>query len=88
MNKEPNRVPLSPCVSCGHPNDSSTPLRKDHTPSSGDISICLYCGHIAAFAEDLTLRALTSAEICEVAGSPEILFAQKVRGEYERRYKK
>lgn len=33
-----------------------------------------------AFAEDLTLRDLTDAEMHEVAGDPRILAVQKARG--------
>jgi hypothetical protein len=48
-------------------------------PLSGDLTICFYCGHLMAFADDLTLRALTDTEIIEAAGDPDLIRFQKVR---------
>jgi hypothetical protein len=78
------RMPVSICISCGKPNDSFTAVsdRYSKRPKSGDISICLYCGHVAIYSDDLTLRELTSDEIREIAGHPLLLRAQKVSAKY------
>lgn len=83
MTDRTTRTPISKCPSCGTPNDAATLAGKGDEatrPDPGDVSVCLYCGHLMAFAEDLTLRDLTDAEMHEVAGDPRILAVQKARG--------
>jgi hypothetical protein len=74
------RLPAVACLACGKIMDAATTLTGDHGPRSGDISLCLYCGHLAAFDAELRLRPLTDAEIVEIAGAPVIIEAQKARG--------
>ncbi len=51
------------CTSCGYVSDAVTsPFSGGHEPSPGDLSICIACGHLTAFAADLTLRELTEVE--------------------------
>lgn len=76
---------INQCVSCGYVTDSATePYAPGLSPSSGDISICLRCGHIAAFDDDLSLRELTAEEAHEVAGDKDILAIQAARGKVMR----
>jgi hypothetical protein len=56
------RTPTAPCANCGKPNDAASNPEEDITPKEGDISVCLYCNHVAIFRTDLTLRRPTSAE--------------------------
>jgi hypothetical protein len=75
------RVPLSSCIGCGRRVDASTPI--DHAsakPDPGDITVCFYCGHIMAYAEDLSLRNLTDAEMHAVAGNEAVLAIMRARG--------
>ena len=51
----------------------------EHKPQSGDVTICLYCGHIMAFGKALELRSLTDEEMLEVAGDRRIVLLQKLR---------
>ena len=48
-------------------------------PKAGDLSLCLYCGHLAVFGSDFLLRELNDAEIKEVAGDRRLLAAQQAR---------
>lgn len=63
-----------------------TPLREftaigtDASPAPGDITICLCCGHLMAFADDLSPRALTDAEMVAIAGDRRVLAVQHARG--------
>ena len=70
---------LNLCPSCGNKNDAVTAAFGDATPHPGDLSICLYCGHLMVFADDLSLRALTDEEMHEVAGMREMLAVQRAR---------
>jgi hypothetical protein len=56
-----------------------SPGRPELKPSPGDFTICLYCGHLCTFTEELGLRDPTDAEILEIAGAVELIGAQKFR---------
>lgn len=51
----------------------------DERPTPGDITVCIYCGHIMAFADDLSFRELTGEEIHDIAGDERILDIQRAR---------
>jgi hypothetical protein len=79
----PHRLPEQHCSSCGSKLNAATFVGPDDSrPDPGDLSICLYCGYLSAYADDLTLRPLTSAEMHAVAGSPSMLAGQRLRAEY------
>lgn len=67
------------CPSCGSKLNGATDPVGDATPSSGDITVCLYCGHILVFTDDLRLRNPTDEEIHEIAGDVRILAIQRAR---------
>lgn len=74
------RTPEVNCLGCGQKVDAATSTEEGEVrPDPGDVTICLRCGHLMAFAEDLTLRELTDAEMHEVAGDERILRAQHAR---------
>jgi hypothetical protein len=71
-----HNMPVVVCTSCGKSMDAASNADEAPTPPHpGDISICLYCGHLMVFDSDLCLRALTDAEIVEVAGDPRLVRA-------------
>lgn len=72
-------VPESICLDCGKRLDCATRLRGADAPVPGDVTICLNCGHIMVFADDMTLRNPTDAEIVAIAGNREVVAVQKVR---------
>lgn len=68
------------CLSCGRFNDRVSSVGdEDRAPGPGDITICITCGHIMAFAEDMGLRELNNEEIIEIAGDPLIVRLQEAR---------
>jgi len=74
-----HRTPPSPCLHCGALNDAAFSVGNDAEPSPGAITMCLECGHVMAFADDMSLRALTGDEIKKVAGDKRLLAAQWAR---------
>ena len=61
------RFPEMGCLRCGALMDAASHLTDDDaTPEPGDVTICLYCGMLMAFSEDLTFRELTEEEITKV----------------------
>lgn len=55
------QVPQHPCLKCGKPLSAATSFEKAE-PRPGDISICVECGNVAAYAEGLSLRPLNWGE--------------------------
>lgn len=51
----------SPCLKCGKLLDAAN-NRDGATPTPGALSLCVYCGNIAAFGDDLKLRAIPPEE--------------------------
>jgi hypothetical protein len=49
------------CLSCRCPIEY-TPSPTDAEPAPGDHAVCLNCGHLMAFADDMSFRELTSDE--------------------------
>ena len=73
-------LPKSICAGCGAENDCGTSLGAEWI-KPGDISVCLYCGHLAAMGWDQRLRPLTDDEMHKVAGDKRLLVVQKARFE-------
>jgi DNA-directed RNA polymerase subunit RPC12/RpoP len=69
------------CIDCGKLVDGACGLDTDNLPDVGDFTVCIYCGSIMVFAEDLTLRRPTAAEMVEIVGDKRILAIQRVRGD-------
>lgn len=72
------RLPEQTCPSCGKRLDAATALERGGV-RPGDVSICIYCGHLSILGEDNRLRPPTDAEMIEIAGDPRILRAQAAR---------
>lgn len=51
-----NRIPLTPCPSCGKLNDAATHPTQTRMPAPGDFSVCGYCGELLIFNEGLSMR--------------------------------
>lgn len=81
------RTPDCKCLDCGMLISAASTCEDERVPSPGDISICIHCGHIMIFNEDLTVRALTDAEVIEVAGNQEIILYQKALDEAKKKRK-
>ena len=54
------------CPVCHYEMDRTTALTgDDHTPSPGDITLCLKCGEIMRFDENLIMEAATLADLLD-----------------------
>jgi DNA-directed RNA polymerase subunit N (RpoN/RPB10) len=69
------------CLNCGKVLDRATPMSDTDGPSPGAITVCLTCGHIMAFADNLAFRELTDEEVKEIAGNRTIIAINKWRDE-------
>lgn len=76
------------CLNCNEELGGSTESRlRNIIPRPGSLSVCLYCGHLAIYADDMNLRELTGNEIVEVAGNEEVLRAQNITRQFRERFK-
>lgn len=50
------------CSICHHQLDGATQINGINKPKPGDVSLCIECGNIAIFGNDLELRQPTSEE--------------------------
>lgn len=69
-------VKQSACVNCGKTLDAACEVSedgKDHGPSPGAITICVYCGHFMAFDDDMSVRELTDEEMLEIGGDRRVI---------------
>ena len=57
------RTPKTKCLRCKHELDATSHPRDDSDPGPGDATICLYCGYLMAFTDDMTFRELTEEEL-------------------------
>jgi hypothetical protein len=75
------------CLCCGTLIDAAM-LGRDPAeptmPKPGDVTICVYCGHIMAFGNDYRVRPLTDVEMYAVAGDRNIIMAQRAIAEVKR----
>ena len=59
-------MPPSKCLNCGKLLDAATCVQGKHAPDAGSLSICIDCGAVTIFGDDLRLRPLTEAEAKDV----------------------
>jgi len=82
------RLRPSRCLDCGALTDAAmhaNAAKGRRIPKPNDVTICIECGHLMAFADDLTLRPLTDAEMIAVAGDRDIVMAQRLIAETKRK---
>jgi hypothetical protein len=83
------RTKVNACLNCGHKIDAAAPtpdFPDASTPRPGDVAICLDCVHIHIYADDLTLRNPTEAELVDIAGDPDIVRAVERLGMFNRQH--
>ena len=69
-------MPETRCLNCDEVIDVATEIAssdKDHKPVPGAMSLCLKCGYLAAFTEDMTLRELSPMERYFVSMDPRVI---------------
>lgn len=80
------RVPESACLEC--PLDCAREVSENggaQQSGSGDFTICITCGHLMVWDDNMEPRQLTDAEIKQVAGDKRIRAVQHARGKMKER---
>lgn len=76
---EKHRMPDAHCNNCGALLSGASGYNTNEMPTPGMWALCIYCGNLAVYADDMTLRELSDAELLEAAGDPDIIKMQRVR---------
>jgi hypothetical protein len=80
---EPERVPESPCPSCGKVTTgrAQTGELAEGTPIGGDVSVCFYCTAVAIYTPELLLRKPSIFEEKALLNDPSVRESiAKIRG--------
>lgn len=83
-----HNMAASKCLDCGRELDTATSFDSKQQPKPGDISICLHCGNVMVFADDLSLRELTEQDAHDIAGDPNLLKLQEARAKAMKQQKR
>ena len=68
------------CNFCGKPQDKHTAAHSEPVePRPGDISICLHCGTICLFNEELDLEPLNQMDLDTLMSEDPEIFAFAIR---------
>jgi hypothetical protein len=68
------RMPACACLRCGYKFDAASSLENPTlSPNPGSLSVCLKCGAVAKYAEDLTVVPLTEQEADNLAADLETM---------------
>jgi hypothetical protein len=79
------RMPATHCLNCERLVDGASGVDTKGKPRPGNITVCIYCGHLMAFARDLSMRELTGEEMREIAGDERVLAAQRAAAEFRKK---
>lgn len=72
-------IPLSKCPLCGYEMDCVTCVdTPDQAPRPGDLTICIKCGEVLVFTEELGLRIPTKEEYERYGNDDRIVAAQRI----------
>jgi hypothetical protein len=67
------RFEPSPCTSCGKRLDAASHLDGKSVPVPGDATVCIECGHVMVFGENMRLRDPTPQEETGLVGDPVLI---------------
>jgi hypothetical protein len=68
-------TPACRCPYCETKINGQMSTFEDARPAPGDFTLCIICGKVLAFRDDLTVRRLTPAEELDAARHPQIVLA-------------
>jgi len=71
------RTRACPCPNCGLELSGATGWT-GHGPKPGNMCVCIRCGHLLIFNEDMTVREPNDDEVVELAGNKTMLTGQHV----------
>lgn len=77
-----HRIDAGACLKCHAPMTASTSVDGTSAPEPGDVTVCLYCGHLMEFGADLKLIEPSDETIVSFVGNPDLLKAMRITGQW------
>lgn len=71
MSERTTKIRDCRCPKCGHEFTDATSL-EGHQPEPGDFSVCIGCATLLCFAEDMSMRRPTTAELATLLANAEM----------------
>lgn len=81
------KIVQSACLKCGYKIDGSAGIGCEGKPKAGDVSICIKCGNIAVFDDNLYVRKPTDIEQKALDSDKFIKMHQRLIIEFAEYYK-
>lgn len=82
MMGEPVKTAPDKCTNCHKETNAVTCVGEEGVvaPRPGDITMCIYCGHLMGFNKDGKMQNLNSKEMLDIAGDRRILAVSDALG--------
>lgn len=67
------KIPETHCLHCGYGMTAAATAEPgdDSLPGPGDVVVCMKCGAVMKFADDMTVRGMSDAEMDELTSDRE-----------------
>ena len=75
------------CLKCGKEMSAATNVKGEGGPEVGNVTVCLYCGHVMEFGPGLVLIELRDETIKEIAGDKDLLRAVAIAGHARKHFR-
>jgi len=75
------RTPECRCLNCGHKLNAAGGINAEDAPEPGNICLCIECGAVMMYADNLTVRGMTREEMDDISNHAETMnfLARQVR---------
>ncbi len=75
------RMPECRCLNCGRKFNAAGGVNAEDAPEPGNICLCIECGAVMLYGEDLTVRGMTREEMDDLSNDAEAMqfLARQVR---------
>ena len=70
------------CATCNHTIDAHTGFDHDEAPLPHDLTVCIYCGTISEFDDDMNLIPVSPEELAKVKEEDEQAWAVITHASY------
>ena len=74
---EDHQIKENFCPFCNHKLDGCSQVNGNNLPDPGSYSVCIKCGNVSVFDDDLCLRKPLPEEEAEIQKNPNVLVAQR-----------
>lgn len=68
-------MPENSCLRCGYSSDRGAVVDSPITkPRPSDVTLCIHCGEVMMFDDDLKFRHLTQDDVIRIMADTELMF--------------